>query len=406
MQYCESISSAASSLSLTLSGGGNVGLIQATSTTAYDFDGNVTATFDATGDVTATAYDYMGNDVADYKGQELSGASPTFMNLNSNSLYDLYALNGTATVSGVTATDPNPPNLGGGWALQRTFTLPAGTTSLAVTASVPVCLVAKTSASTYDKDGNALSTTDGNGNTTSYKYNALNQQTSEQQPSPTTPGQTVTTQTTTDVAGRVTATIDPMGRVSATTYDAFGRAAETYQGQVEPSGTAFQNLTPNATAYYDVYTTGLSTPSFSPTVAPETSDPNAPTLGAGLQFYGTISTSASSLTVTASGGDLCLVELTSTTAYDNGGKVTATFDAMDKVKATAYDDSGNDVADYQGQELAVSGGSTTFNNLTPNYQNWYDVYTQGGSLSGFTSSGTDPSAPNLGRAGAARESWL
>ncbi len=43
------------------------------------------------------------------------------------------------------------------------------------------------------------------------------------------------------------------------------------------------------------------------------------------------------------------------------------------VTATAYDDSDNDVADYTGQALAFNGASVTFENLAPNYQNWYDV---------------------------------
>ena len=49
------------------------------------------------------------------------------------------------------------------------------------------------------------------------------------------------------------------------------------------------------------------------------------------------------------------------------------------------------------RRLAFNGASVTFESLAPNYQNWYDVYAQGGGLNGFTSSGTDPNAPHLGR---------
>ncbi len=108
-----------------------------------------------------------------------------------------------------------------------------------------------------------------------------------------------------------------------------------------------------------------------------------------------------SYNVTGTGADapseLCLLQQTSATAYDSDGNVTATIDARGNVTATAYDDSDNDVADYTGQALAFNGASVTFESLAPNYQNWYDVYAQGGGLNGFTSSGTDPNAPHLGR---------
>ncbi len=101
-----------------------------------------------------------------------------------------------------------------------------------------ICLLQPTGTTKDDNDGNALSTTDANGNETTFGDNALDQQTTVTQPSPG--GKT---QTLTDAAGHVTATIDALGRVTATSYDAFGQAAEGYQGQAFNGGSAtFHNL--------------------------------------------------------------------------------------------------------------------------------------------------------------------
>ena len=82
----------------------------------------------------------------------------------------------------------------------------------------------------------------------------MDQQTTVTQPSPG--GKT---QTLTDAAGHVTATIDALGRVTATSYDAFGQAAEGYQGQAFNGGSAtFHNLAlsdvaPGSAPSFDVY---------------------------------------------------------------------------------------------------------------------------------------------------------
>ena len=52
----------------------------------------------------------------------------------------------------------------------------------------------------------------------------------------------------------------------------------------------------------------------------------------------------------------CLLQQTTATAYDGDGNVTATIDGLGRVKATTYDDVGNDVADYQGQSVYTSQG--------------------------------------------------
>ena len=51
------------------------------SRTCYDNDGNVTAAIDPLNEVTATTYDDLGNNIADYSGQILSGTSWAFTNL-------------------------------------------------------------------------------------------------------------------------------------------------------------------------------------------------------------------------------------------------------------------------------------------------------------------------------------
>ena len=235
---------AGSSATVTLSGSGDVALIQQTSATAYDFDGNVTATIDGNGNAAAHSYDDFNNDVTDYQGQVVNGVGTypiSIVTPNHSSSYELYGYSTSGTLSGtsnVKGTDvsfePGPnsaaPSLGAYWQDLGEVFVSSNTTSLMISysgTSTLFCLVGQTASTIYDDDGNALSTTDSNNNTTSFTYNSLNEQTSEQQPSLAN-----ATQTTTDSMGNVTATIDPMGRVTATTYDAFGRAAETYQGQM------------------------------------------------------------------------------------------------------------------------------------------------------------------------------
>ena len=50
---------------------------------------------------------------------------------------------------------------------------------------------------------------------------------------------------------------------------------------------------------------------------------------------------------------VCLLQLATSTAYDDDGNVTATIDAMGRVTAWYLDASDNDVAGYQGQVLGV-----------------------------------------------------
>ena len=392
----------------------DVCLLQQTSATLYDPDGNVAATTDADGSVTATTYDRDGEDIADYQGQVVnsvadapgyssSGPTWTFSNLSPNSTltYEVYVLGGsgsyTAADAGNSSIAPTrggdalAPTLGGGWVDEGSVTVSPSTSwvTLSGAAAGQVCLLQRTSATVYD------------------------------------------------AIGDVTAATDSLGRVTATDYDPLGQDTADYQGQIVNSITGapgyatcgsgptaasnwtFSKLSPNNQLSYDVYVYSangsadtsqdnysLSGASFLPQ-----NDPAAPSLGAGWSLLGTLSASASTVAVSrltdATGlapGEVCLMQQTSATAYDPNGNVTAQIDGTGRVTASAYNDMGDDTADYQGQVLTNVGPSYTssgagagtvshwaFSNLVPNSFAAYEVYgystaaSYGGS--GFTAGG-------------------
>ena len=138
-----------SEVKLTYSTGGDPSqlcLIEQTSATAYDADGNVTATIGAIGRVAASTCDELGQDTNDYQGQVLAGDNVTFKNLapNGQLSYNVYVPSSTdqtpghytihAIVNGnnesVTwSSDPTAPSPGEGWSLLGTLTVPAATAS-------------------------------------------------------------------------------------------------------------------------------------------------------------------------------------------------------------------------------------------------------------------------------------
>ena len=271
--------------------------------TIYDADGNVTATIDPMGRVTATTYDEFGQDVADYQGQVASTDSSgdwSFNNLSpdGSSCYDIYAYMGTGATSSVdpvstdytangqklAGADSTAPSLGGTWQLLGSVAVSPSTSTITVgwtspdngtTAPGEVVLLDETSSTTYNLFGDATSTSDALGNTTAYAYDNLDRQTTVTEPNPAD-GQdnsgSPVTQTVYDAAGNVSATIDPLGRVTAATYDSLGEQTAGYQGQAitnsappaeystlngSPTWTfsnlAPNNVTPASALTYDVY---------------------------------------------------------------------------------------------------------------------------------------------------------
>ena len=80
---------------------------------------------------------------------------------------------------------------------------------------------------TYDADGNLLTATDGDGHTTTYTYNALNEQTvGRPTPTATPPAYTY------DGDGRVLTVTDGLGHTTTYTYDAMGDVLT----ETQPSG--------------------------------------------------------------------------------------------------------------------------------------------------------------------------
>ena len=209
--------------------------------------------------------------------------------------------------------------------------------------------------------------------------------------------------------------------MAASSYNALGQAVAGYQGQaLSTSGNSwtFNNLTPNSQSSYDVYvysTTLLTGNWHRRTRFRRTSAQRCHQAVAGRNWYywGTVTASASTLAVDgpAGGGSVCLVQQTSATAYDADGNVTATIDAMDRVTATAYNASGQDVAGYQGQIATSGSGTWNFTGLSANAALSYDVYVysaaplSGGSwqgdygVGGLAQGVADPTALLLGETG-------
>ncbi len=250
------------------------------------------------------------------------GTSWTFSNLapNYQTTYDVYVYS-TATLSGTSwqngytvkvggntvpanaTPDPAAPSLGGNWYFWGTVTTSAS--SLSVNSSVGgglVCLMQQTSAAGYDADG------------------------------------------------EVTATTDAMGRVSASCLNPFGQTVAGYQGQIlsnaSVSSWTFSNLAPNYQTSYGLYVYSTTDPinaaAYHIAGSTPATDPTAPSLGGDWYYWGTVTDSALSLTVTGpgNGGTLCLMQQTSATVYDADGNTISTTDAMGRTTTSAYDNLG------------------------------------------------------------------
>ena len=382
------------SSSLTLSDAADpaatqVCLLQQTSATAYDGDGNVTAKTDAMGRVTASNYDDLGQDVADYRGQVVNsvtdapgyttpGGTPTwsFTNITPNytSTYDVYVQNGDTTADNYTVkqgdgtqlhpvADPTAPSLGNGWVDLGTVTVSRTTSSLTVSHGVgnspkAVSLLEQTATTAYDADGNATSEIDALGNLTASRYNKLGE----------------------DIA-------DYQGQVQTG-----ASGTEGYNPTLNsPTFTwTFQNVPSDFLGPDDVYVCCGTAPASGNFLvdgaAPGAVDPTAPLLGEGWYNLGTV-TGSQTITLTETlltpTGTLlqvptavCILQQTSALIHDGDGNVTATIDGMDDVTASYYNDLGQDVADYQGQINTVSSvAGYVFSYLAPSNPSQYDIYT-------------------------------
>ena len=389
-----------SSLTVTYNGSDattEICFLEQTSRTAYDADSNVLSSTDALGN--ATTYTY------DAQGRCIQVAQPATSQHGQSVTTNVYNAAGEL----VQTDAPGPSSTGDPTGERVTgYVYDMLGRQIETIAPNPTTGEADgtiTTRTTYDANGNVLSSTDALGNTTNYVYDNLGRQVSVQDPDG------YTTQYTYDTAGRVASTTDPDGDVTAYGYNDLGQQTQTSQGQIESSpGPAwtFSNLAPNSLGAYDIYVYFSATPSnnswqgdFTVTdangnsvgIAPPApgTDPAVTPLGAGWYLLGSvIATGAAdtSLTVTdsnQSGAGFAakagLLEQTSSTTYDADGNVLTQTDALGNTTTYTYDTLGRQTT-VTGQnptsQSAQSGGPVT------TYQ--YD-------LSGAVASATD----SLGR---------
>ena len=178
--------SASSLIVVTCSGVTQVCLVQQTTAMAYDADGNVIATTDAQGRITASTYDDSGNVIDGYQGQvvasvtDAAGYSSTGTLASTDSTWTFDDLSPTArgptnftpnqaSLSSLTANGSpghgrdHGASLGAGWQDLGSVTVSDSTDGVSVnftgTPPAAVALLDNTSQCTYDLDGEAVSTT-------------------------------------------------------------------------------------------------------------------------------------------------------------------------------------------------------------------------------------------------------
>lgn len=193
-----------------------------------------------------------------------------------------------------------------------------------------------TQSATYDGDGNALSSTDARGDTSTYTYDAMNTVTQEVQPVSAT--SSITTSFGYDAAGNRTRYTDGRGNNWYTTYNTWG-AKET---QVEPTTSTYTTAAASTTTY--AYNADGQ-------LANETL-PGGATQSFTYDSMGDL--------LTQSGAGAAAASATRTFGYDLGGRVTsaatsntATGTSNATSESFTYDDRGNLLT------AAGSAGSTT-----------------------------------------------
>ena len=258
---------------------------------AYDADGDLTSTIDCMDNVTATAYDALGQQTAGYQGHDLdsmnmmdtgytagtqtSGPSWEFSNLAPTASRPTAPAPTKSTSTGADAniadytvsdgadanlavvnssSDPAATLMGSNWTYLGEVTLPQGdnsdtltvTYSVSGTAPTAVCFLQRTSATTYDLAGDVLSQTDALGNTTAYTYDLQGNCLSQTDPN----GKT--TSYTYDAMGNMLTLTDPDNNTTTWTYDHLGRVTsqqQTVAVGLNPDGTPQTTLATTTYSY-------------------------------------------------------------------------------------------------------------------------------------------------------------
>ena len=159
-----------------------------------------------------------------------------------------------------------------------------------------------------------------------------------------------------DLDQEQTALTDSDNNATTSTRDSFGRAVAGCQGQVINSVSGypgynngswtFSNLVPNSQSTYNVYIYSTTTPNTVLSANAGTanwlpSPVGGTSLGGNWYLAGTVTTSATSLTLTLQSGTLpgsvCLTEQTSAAIYDADGDLVQTTNGDGQVTAHSYD---------------------------------------------------------------------
>jgi RHS repeat-associated protein len=325
--------------------------VNPTTVMVYDNDGNVVSVEDPNGNYTTYAYDAASRETSELDPNPTDGSS-------SGGPLTTYSYDAAANLS--SATDPLNQTTSFDYdALGRQTEVIQPTIYDTLTAGY----VNPTTVTAYDGDSNVLSTTDPNGNTTSYEYddlsdmiqvtqpspdgiaaqpvtyfayddlgdelsmtdpmsrettyeyNALGQQVLETDPSPGVGQTSPATTTTYDALGNVITQADALGDTTTNAYDGFGQLSS----QTDPDG--------NVTSFsYDADNNQLS----------ET-DADGNTTAYAYDALNRLSSQSEIVALYLSGGTPVTTTATTAYGYDADGNLTQTTDADGQVIQDTYD---------------------------------------------------------------------
>jgi len=284
------------------------------SVTAYDSVGNITSTTDANAHTTTYSYDVLNRRISQ---TDPLGHTTTYDYANTAGPPCCGATAGSSLLTEMIDADGhityyNYDELN---RLVQTIRKSGGVTDVVNPTDAVTAMV-------YDADNNVLSSTDPNGNTTSYSYDAVDRRVTSVDPTG------YTTTTVYDPAGNVIQTTDPRGNTTTTIYDADNRAIETDDllGSVgktayDPDGNVIHSIDGLGNTTTTVYD-GLNR-------VIETIDP--------LGHDTTTSYDAADNVLSRTDRD----GNTLTFAYDAINRQVSTTDALSDTTSTAYDPAGN-----------------------------------------------------------------